>query len=172
SPEADRYTLARRAALDLTGLPSNLEEVDRFVKDPSPDAFEKYVDLLLSKPAYGEHWGTLWLDLGRYADSNGYAQDGPRTIWAWRDWTIRAFNRNLPFDQFTIEQLAGDMLPGATQDQLIATGFHRNTLTNEEGGTNDEEFRVAAVVDRVNTTFQVWMGLTMGCAQCHTHKYD
>jgi hypothetical protein len=172
SPEADRYTLARRAALDLTGLPPTIAEVDAFVKDTSPNAYEKYVDALLKKPAYGEHWATLWLDLGRYADSNGYAQDGMRNIWPWRDWTIRALNRNLAFDQFTVEQLAGDLLPSPTQDQLVATGFHRNTLTNEEGGTNDEEFRTAAVVDRVNTTFAVWMGLTMACAQCHTHKYD
>ena len=170
--EADRYTLARRVALDLTGLPPTIAEVDRFVHDPSPDAYERYVERVLSSPGYGEHWGSLWMDLGRYADSNGYAQDGMRTIWPWRDWLIHALNRNLPFDQFTIEQFAGDMLPSPTQEQLIATGFHRNTLTNEEGGTSDEEFRVAAVVDRVNTTFQVWMGLTMGCAQCHTHKYD
>lgn len=172
SPEADRYTLARRAALDLTGLPPTLAEVEAFVNDKSGDAFEKYVDRLLEKSTYGEHWASLWMDLGRYADSNGYAQDGPRTIWPWRDWLIRNLNRNLPFDQFTIDMLAGDMLPAATQEQLLATGFHRNTLTNEEGGTNDEEFRTAAVVDRVNTTFQVWMGLTMNCAQCHTHKYD
>jgi mono/diheme cytochrome c family protein len=172
APEADRYTLARRLSLDLTGLPPAPEMVDRFVHDPSPDAYEKYVDALLSSPAYGEHWAHVWLDLARYADSNGYATDNPRTIWKYRDWVIAALNRNLPFDQFTIEQLAGDLLPHPREDQLIATAFHRNTLTNDEGGTDDEEFRVAAVVDRVNTTLQVWMGITIGCAQCHDHKYD
>jgi hypothetical protein len=172
SPEADRYTLARRAALDLTGLPPALEAVDRFVNDPRPDAYERFVDELLEAPAYGERWAQVWLDLARYADSNGFANDALRTIWPYRDWVIRALNRNLPFDQFTLEQLAGDLLPNPTQDQLIATGFHRNTLTNDEGGTDDEEFRVAAVVDRVNTTMQVWMGLTLNCCQCHNHKYD
>ena len=123
-------------------------------------------------PAYGERWAQVWLDLARYADSNGYAEDQPRTIWKYRDWVIDAINDNMPFDQFTIEQIAGDMLPSATTDQILATAFHRNTLTNTEGGTNDEEFRNVAVVDRVNTTFQVWMGITMACAQCHDHKYD
>ncbi len=172
SPEADRYTLARRVAIDLTGLPPSLEAVDRFVNDPSPEAYEKFVDELLDSPAYGERWGAVWLDLARYADSNGYADDRPRVIWKYRDWVIQAINKNMPFDQFTIEQLAGDMLPNPTEDQLIATAFHRNTLNNSEGGTNDEEFRNAAVVDRVNTTMQVWMGMTMACAQCHNHKYD
>jgi mono/diheme cytochrome c family protein len=172
SPEADRYTLARRVALDLTGLPPTLEAVDRFVHDKSPNAYEKYVDQVLQSPAYGERWAQVWLDLARYADSNGYATDNPRTIWKYRDWVIDALNRNLPFDRFTVEQLAGDLLPGATQEQVLATAFHRNTLTNDEGGTSDEEFRNVAVVDRVNTTLQVWMGLTMGCAQCHDHKYD
>jgi hypothetical protein len=172
SPEADRYTLARRVALDLTGLPPTVAAVDRFVNDPDPDAYEKFVDRLLESPAYGERWAQVWLDLARYADSNGYADDRPRVIWKYRDWVIAALNANLPFDRFTVEQIAGDLLPQPTTDQLIATAFHRNTLTNDEGGTNDEEFRVAAVVDRVNTTMQVWMGLTMGCAQCHDHKYD
>jgi mono/diheme cytochrome c family protein len=172
APEADRYTLARRVALDLTGLPPTVAAVDRFVNDPSPDAYEKYVDTVLASPAYGERWAQVWLDLARYADSNGYATDNPRTIWKYRDWVIDALNRNLPFDQFTVEQIAGDMLPKATQDDIIATAFHRNTLTNDEGGTSDEEFRCVAVVDRVNTTMQVWMGLTMACAQCHDHKYD
>ena len=172
SPEADRYTLARRVAIDLTGLPPTLAMVDRFVADQGPDAYEKYVDQVLSLPAFGERWAQVWLDLARYADSNGYAEDQPRTIWKFRDWVIAAINANMPFDRFTIEQIAGDMLPGATTDQMLATAFHRNTLTNTEGGTNDEEFRNIAVVDRVNTTFQVWMGITMACAQCHSHKYD
>ena len=132
----------------------------------------KLVDRLLASPAYGERWARVWLDLARYADSAGYAQDPARTIWRYRDWVIRALNDNLPFDQFTIEQLAGDLLPNPTEDQLLATAFHRNTMTNSEGGTDDEEFRNVAVVDRVNTTMEVWMGLTMGCAQCHNHKYD
>ena len=145
--------------------------VDRFVADNSPDAYEKYVDQVLAQPAYGERRAKFGRP-ARYADSNGYAEDQPRTIWKFRDWVIAAINANMPFDRFTIEQIAGDMLPGATTDQIIATAFHRNTLTNTEGGTNDEEFRNIAVVDRVNTTFQVWMGITMGCAQCHSHKFD
>jgi mono/diheme cytochrome c family protein len=172
APDADRYALARRAALDLTGLPPTLDAVDRFVNDASPEAYEKYVDQLLASPAYGERWAQVWLDLARYADSNGYADDRPRTIWKYRDWVIDALNANMPFDRFTVEQIAGDLLPNPTQAQLLATAFHRNTLTNDEGGTDDEEFRTAAVVDRVNTTMQVWMGLTMACAQCHDHKYD
>ncbi|MCI0377397.1 MAG: DUF1553 domain-containing protein [Gemmataceae bacterium] len=170
--EADRFTLARRVALDLTGLPPTLEMVDRFVKDASPDAYEKYVAEVLALPSYGERWAQVWLDLARYADSNGYAEDQPRTIWKFRDWVIQAINDNMPYDRFTIEQLAGDLLPNPSPEQLIATAFHRNTLTNTEGGTNDEEFRNIAVVDRVNTTFQVWMGLTMACANCHSHKFD
>ncbi|HWB10248.1 MAG TPA: DUF1553 domain-containing protein [Pirellulales bacterium] len=172
SPEADRYALIRRVSLDLTGLPPSVEEVDAFVADADPQAYEKLVDRLLDRPAYGEHWGHLWLDLARYADSAGYADDPPRTIWLFRDYVIRALNDNRPFDQFTIEQIAGDLLPNPTEEQLIATAFHRNTLTNNEGGTNDEEFRNVAVVDRVNTTMAVWMGTTMACAQCHNHKYD
>jgi hypothetical protein len=171
-PEADRYALVRRVALDVTGLPPTWQETEQFVKDDSQDAYVQMVDRFLSKNSYGEHWARLWLDLGRYADSAGYADDPPRTIWAYRDYVIDAFNRNLPFDQFTIEQLAGDLLPNPTQSQRIATAFHRNTLTNNEGGTNDEEFRNVAVVDRVNTTYAVWMGTTMSCAQCHSHKYD
>jgi hypothetical protein len=172
APPADRYTLVRRLALDLTGLPPTLDEVDRFIADNSPTAYEDLVDRLLAKPSYGERWAHVWLDLARYADSQGYANDPDRTIWRWRDWVIEALNDNLPFDRFTVEQLAGDLLPNATPEQLIATGFHRNTLTNTEGGTNPEEFRSAAVVDRVNTTLQVWMGVTIACAQCHNHKYD
>jgi hypothetical protein len=164
--------LIRRLSIDLTGLPPTIEQVDRFVADTSPDAYEQLVERLLESPAYGERWARVWLDLARYADSAGYAQDPPRTIWRYRDWVIDALNQNMPFDQFTVEQIAGDLLPDPTEDQLIATAFHRNTMTNSEGGTNDEEFRNAAVVDRVNTTMQVWMGLTMGCAQCHSHKYD
>jgi hypothetical protein len=172
SPEADRQTLIRRLALDLTGLPPTVAEVDAFVADQDPQAYEKLVDRLLQKETYGEHWARMWLDLARYADSAGYADDPARTIWMYRDYVIRSLNQNKPFDQFTIEQIAGDLLPNATNEQLIATAFHRNTLTNNEGGTNDEEFRNVAVVDRVNTTFAVWMGTTMACAQCHTHKFD
>lgn len=172
SNEADRYALIRRVTMDLTGLPPDVDEVDAFVNDPHPQAYEHLVDELLDRPAFGEHWARKWLDLARYADSAGYADDPPRTIWAYRDWVIRAINDNLPFDQFTIEQMAGDLLPNPTSDQLIATAFHRNTMTNNEGGTQDEEFRNVAVVDRVNTTMAVWMGTTMACAQCHSHKYD
>jgi len=169
---ADRQALIRRVTLDLTGLPPTLEDVDSFAADESPDAFEQLVDRLLASEAYGEHMARMWLDLARYADSAGYADDPARTIWGYRDYVIRSFNANKPFDQFTIEQLAGDLLPEPTDEQLVATAFHRNTLTNNEGGTNDEEFRNVAVVDRVNTTMAVWMGTTMACAQCHTHKYD
>lgn len=172
SAEADRYALIRRVTLDLTGLPPTIAEVDAFVNDRSPDAYEKLVDRLLARPAFGEHWARMWLDLARYADSAGYADDPLRTIWKYRDWVIGAFNSNMPFDQFTIEQLAGDLLPNATDDQRIATAFHRNTMTNSEGGTNDEEFRNVAVVDRVNTTMTVWMGTSIACCQCHSHKYD
>ncbi|MEQ8768116.1 MAG: DUF1549 domain-containing protein [Planctomycetota bacterium] len=172
SPEADRYTLLRRSSLDLTGLPPTPEELDAFVRDDRPDAYERQVDRLLDSPAYGERWARVWLDLARYADSSGYGSDPLRTIWRYRDWVIDAYNRNLPFDQFTIEQLAGDLLPDASVDQVLATAFHRNTKTNTEGGTDDEEFRVEAVKDRTSTTMQVWMGLTAGCAQCHNHKFD
>lgn len=172
SIEADPHVLIRRVTLDLTGLPPTPEEVAAFVADPSDAAYRELVERLLSSPAYGERWARVWLDLARYADSAGYADDPPRVIWRYRDWVIDAFNQNMPFDQFTIEQLAGDLLPEATDSQLVATGFHRNTMTNSEGGTDDEEFRNAAIVDRVNTTLQVWMGMTIGCAQCHTHKYD
>lgn len=172
SPSAEKYILCRRVYLDLTGLPPTIEQADQFVNDPDPDAFRKLVDRLLDSPRYGERWARIWLDLARYADSQGYAQDSPRTIYRYRDWVINSINENKTFDEFTIEQLAGDLLPNPTTEQLIATAFHRNTMTNSEGGTDDEEFRTAAVVDRTNTTMQVWMGLTVGCAQCHTHKYD
>lgn len=172
SPEADRATLIRRVSLDLTGLPPSLDELRQFESDRKAGAYERLVDRLLAKEAFGEHWARLWLDQARYADSAGYADDPPRTIWAYRDYVIRALNRNKPFDQFTLEQIAGDLLSEPTEEDLIATGFHRNTLTNNEGGTSDEEYRNVAVVDRVNTTMAVWMGTTMACAQCHTHKYD
>jgi hypothetical protein len=173
SPPADRATLLRRLALDLVGLPPTPEEVDAFVADGSADAYEKAVDRLLASPHYGERWGRHWLDLARYADSDGYEKDTGRPFaWRYRDWTIHALNRDMPFDRFTIEQLAGDLLPGATIEQKSATGFHRNTLTNKEGGVDAEEYRVAAVIDRVNTTGQTWLGLTVGCCQCHDHKYD
>jgi len=172
SPEADRYTLARRVYLDLIGLPPTPEEADAFVNDRSPDAYEKLVDRLLASPHYGERWARRWLDLARYADTNGYEKDRPRSIWPYRDWVIAALNADMPFDRFTIEQLAGDMLPNATLDQRIATGFHRNTMLNEEGGIDPLEFRFHAMTDRVATTGTVWLGLTMGCAQCHTHKFD
>lgn len=172
SEPADRYALARRVSFDLVGLPPEPAEIEDFVNDPRPDAYEQFVDRLLAKSVYGERWATLWLDVARYADSQGYAPDGPRTIWRWRDWVIDALNANMPFDRFTILQLAGDLLPGATPADLLATAFHRNTQLNTEGGVNLEEFRHAAVVDRVNTTFVVWLGTSFACAQCHNHKYD
>ncbi|MEI6714338.1 MAG: PSD1 and planctomycete cytochrome C domain-containing protein [Verrucomicrobiota bacterium] len=172
TPPADRATLARRVMLDLTGLPPTPAEVHSFEKDNTPDAYLRFVDRVLAKPTFGEHWARMWLDLARYADSAGYPSDPGRNIWAYRDYVIRAFNSNKRFDQFTIEQLAGDLLPNPTEEQLFATAFHRNTMTNNEGGTVDEEFRNAAVVDRVNTTWSVWMGSSMACAQCHTHKFD
>jgi len=172
-PPADRYTLIRRVSLDLRGIPPSPEEVRAFINDRRPDAYERLVDGFLHDPRYGERWARVWLDLARYADSRGYGSDPLRpNIWRYRDWVIDAFNRNLPYDRFTLEQLAGDLLPNPTLEQKIATAFHRNTMTNTEGGTDDEEFRVAAVRDRVDTTLQVWMGLTMGCAKCHNHKYD
>ena len=172
SPQADRYALLRRLSLDLRGLPPAPEEVTAFVNDVSPGAYERLVDRMLADPAYGERWARVWLDLARYADSAGYGSDPLRTIWRYRDWVIDALNGNLPYDQFLIEQIAGDLLPHPTLEQRMATAFHRNTMTNTEGGTDREEFRVAAVKDRVDTTLQVAMGLTMGCAKCHDHKYD
>ena len=172
APEADRATLVRRLSLDLTGLPPDPETVNAFVTDDSPEAYEKLVNKLLDSPHFGEHWAAMWLDLARYADSKGYEKDPYRNIWRYRDWVIGAFNRDLPFDEFTIEQLAGDMLPDPTRDQLLATAFHRNTMTNTEGGTDDEEFRIAAVIDRLNTTYEVWQATTMSCVQCHSHPYD
>jgi hypothetical protein len=172
SAEADRHTLIRRVYLDLIGLVPTPEEVAAFVGDASPDAYEKVVDRLLASERYGERWARRWLDLARYADTNGYEKDRAREIWHYRDWVIRAINSDMPFDRFTIEQLAGDLLPNPTADQMIATGFHRNTMLNEEGGIDPQEFRFYALVDRVNTTATAWLGLTLACAQCHTHKYD
>ena len=170
--EADRRTLIRRVTLDLTGLPPTLAEVQAFVADKAPDAYEKLVDRLLASPRYAEHMARQWLDLARYADTNGYQYDQERTQWPWRDWVIDAFARNMPFNQFTIEQLAGDQLPEATPSQILATGFNRNHGITVEGGVIDEEYRVEYVMDRVVTTSTVWMGLTMGCARCHDHKFD
>jgi uncharacterized protein DUF1553/uncharacterized protein DUF1549/cytochrome c len=173
SPETDRYTLLRRASLDLRGLPPTPREVDRFIRDQAPDAYERAVDRFLDEPSYGERWARMWLDQARYADSAGFGSDPLRpNIWRYRDWVIDAFNRNVPYDRFTLLQIAGDLLPNPGLEDRIATAFHRNTMTNTEGGTDDEEFRVAAIKDRADTTAQVWMGLTMGCAKCHSHKFD
>ncbi|HEX6926756.1 MAG TPA: DUF1553 domain-containing protein [Longimicrobiaceae bacterium] len=172
SPRAPCETLLRRVSIDLVGLPPTVEEAEAFCADPSPAAYEKVVDRLLASPRYGENWASMWLDLARYADTKGYEKDQHRDIWPYRDWVIRALNEDMPFDRFTIEQLAGDLLPKATDDQLLATAFHRNTMTNDEDGTDDEEFRVAAVLDRVNTTMEVWQGTTIACVQCHSHPYD
>ena len=172
TPEADRLALIRRVSFDLVGLPPTPSEVAAFVHDRSPDAYESLVDRLLASPRYGERWARRWLDLARYADTNGYEKDRPRPIWPYRDWVIHALNADLPFREFTIEQLAGDMVPNARINQRIATGFHRNTMLNEEGGIDPLEFRFYAMNDRVSTTATVWLGLTMGCVQCHTHKFD
>ena len=172
SDEAAKETLIRRVTLDLTGLPPTLEEVDAFLADNSPDAYERLVDRLLASPRYGEHMAAAWLNAARYSDTNGYQQDRTRTMWPWRDWVIHALNRNMPFDQFTVEQLAGDLLPDATQQTRLASGFNRNHPLNGEGGRIAEESRVEYVVDRVETTSTVWLGLTAGCARCHDHKYD
>ncbi|MBX3444179.1 MAG: PSD1 domain-containing protein [Planctomyces sp.] len=172
SPEADRATLIRRLSLDLLGLPPSPTEVAEFVNDPEPDAYMRLVERVLASPRYGERWGRHWLDQARYADSNGYTIDSARSMWKYRDWVIDSLNRDLPFDVFATEQLAGDLLPDATLEQRTATGFHRNTLKNEEGGTDPEQFRVEAVADRVSTVGSVFLGLTLGCARCHDHKYD
>ncbi len=171
--EADRVTLIRRLSLDILGLPPSPQEVDDFLADTRPTAYERLVDRLLASPHYGERWGRHWLDVAHYADSDGYEKDTGRPFaWRYRHWLIDALNRDLPYDQFLVEQLAGDLLPGATTEQKAATGFHRNTLTNREGGVDQEQFRVEQVIDRVNTTTRVFLGLTLGCAQCHDHKYD
>ncbi len=172
---ADDATMLRRVSLDLTGLPPSLQEIDEFLAASKVDregAYHQVVERLLRSPHYGERWGRWWLDQARYADSNGYSIDAPRQIWKFRDWVIEALNRDIPFDQFTIEQLAGDLLPNATQEQKVATGFHRNTQINQEGGIDKEQFRIDSVFDRVATTGTVWLGLTIGCAQCHDHKFD
>ena len=170
---ADKETLLRRVSLDLTGLPPTLiNEVDDFLADTSENAYEKVLDRLLGSPHYGERMALEWLDLARYADSNGFQSDGSRDMWLWRDWLINAFNRNIPFDQFTIEQLAGDMLPNPSQDQVVATGFNRNHRLNGEGGRIVDEWFVETVIDRVETTGTTWLALTMSCARCHDHKYD
>lgn len=171
-PRADRHTLVRRLFQDLVGLIPTPTQTEAFLHDQSPHAYERLVDRLLASPRYGEHMARSWLDLARYADTNGYEKDRPRSIWPYRDWVVDAINEDMPFDQFTIEQLAGDILPDATVSQRIATGFHRNTMLNEEGGIDPLEYRFYAMVDRVATTGTVWMGLTVGCAQCHSHKYD
>lgn len=168
SPEADCDVLARRVALDLTGLPPTPQQVGRVCEG----GYEAVVDELLADPAYGERWAGMWLDLARYADSQGFEKDGPRSIWRWRDWVVTSFNDDKPFDRFTVEQLAGDLLPDATDETRLATAFHRNTMTNDEGGTDDEEYRSATVIDRVNTTWEVWQGSTFACTQCHGHPYD
>ncbi len=172
NPEADRYTLIRRVSLDLIGLPPTIEEVDEFVADREPRAYERLVERLLASPHFGERLALAWLDQARYADTSGYHFDGFRQMHLWRDWVIRAFNDNKPFDQFTIEQLAGDLLPDPTVDQRVATGFQRNVMTNDEGGADPDEYLSKYVADRVTTTAQVWLGTTMGCAECHDHKYD
>ena len=173
SAEADRTTLIRRLSLDLVGLPPTPEAVAAFLQDNRPDAYERLVDRLLESPHYGEKWARHWLDLARYADSDGYETDQLRPhAWRYRHWVIEALNRDMPFDRFTIEQIAGDLVPEATVDQRVATGFHRNTLSNREGGADLEEFRVEQVVDRASTVGTVWLGLTVGCARCHDHKYD
>ncbi len=173
APEADRHTLLRRVSLDLLGLPPSPAEIAAFEADPSPEGFERAVDRLLASPHFGEKWARPWLDLARYADSTGYGSDKLRlNIWPYRDWVINALNANRPYDEFSTDQIAGDLIPNATREQRVATAFHRNTMTQNEGGTDDEEYRVAAVKDRVATTVQGWMGLTAGCAQCHSHKFD
>lgn len=172
SPQADKETLCRRVYLDLTGLPPTVEQQDEFLNDTSPHAYEFLVDRLLASPHYGEKMARAWLDVARYADTNGYEKDLPRQMWLWRDWVIDAFNSNMPYDRFTIEQLAGDLLPNPTPSQRIATGFHRNSMLNDEGGIDPEEFRVVAVMDRIDATTTTWLGTTLACAQCHNHKYD
>jgi len=173
SPEASKSTLIRRLTFDLTGLPPTPAEVAAFLDDSSPGAYDKLVDRLLASPHYGEQRARAWLDLARYGDSDGLEKDRTRPwSWRWRDWVINAFNADMPFDRFTIEQLAGDLLDNPRQDQLIATGFHRNTLSNREGGTDPEESRFEQNINRTNTTATVWLGLTAGCAQCHDHKFD
>ncbi|WP_143306029.1 DUF1553 domain-containing protein [Chitinophaga vietnamensis] len=172
APEADKLTLLRRVSIDLTGLPPTPAMAEAFKHNKDPKAYEKIVDSLLNSPHYGERWAAMWLDLARYSDTKGYERDASRSLWRYRDWVINAFNSDMPYDSFTIKQLAGDLLPAPSNNDLIATAFHRNTMSNDEGGTQDEEFRTAAVMDRVSTTMQVWQGTTIACVQCHSHPYD
>jgi hypothetical protein len=172
SPEADKATLLRRVSLDITGMPASSQLASFFLNDQRPNAYEKLVDTLLASPHYGEKWAAVWMDLARYADTKGYERDSWRSIWRYRDWLIKAFNKNKPYNEFLVEQLAGDLLPDPGDEQFLATAFHRNTMTNDEGGTDNEEFRTAAIIDRVNTTWEALMGTTFGCVQCHSHPYD
>ncbi len=172
APQADPQTLLRRLSLDITGIPPSEARAAAFAAGFSEEAYARMVDSLLASPQFGEKWASMWLDLARYADTKGYEKDSRREFWRYRDWVIQAFNKDMPFDQFTIDQLAGDLLPAPTEDQYIATAFHRNTMNNDEGGTQDEEFRTAAIIDRVNTTMEVWQGTTIACVQCHSHPYD
>jgi len=175
SPHAGAAEWLRRVSFDLTGLPPNVDDLTALEKEwetSGQAARERMVDKLLASPSYGERWASVWLDLARYADTTGFEKDPHRDIWPWRDWVIKAFNEDKPYDQFTIEQMAGDLLPDATPDQILATAFHRNTQTNTEGGTDDEEYRVAAVIDRISTVWTTWQATTFGCVQCHSHPYD
>ncbi|MEL6925290.1 MAG: DUF1549 domain-containing protein, partial [Bacteroidota bacterium] len=169
---ADSIDLIRRLYLDLTGLPPHFTQVENYLQDNTPNAYEKVVDQLLDSPFFGERWASMWLDLARYADTKGYEKDSYRSIWSYRDWVVQAFNEDMPFDQFTIEQLAGDLLPSPTHEQRIATAYHRNAIANDEGGTNNEQFRMASIIERVGNTYEVWMGSTFACVQCHSHPYD
>src|SRR6185312_6507322 len=172
APDVDRVTFLRRLSLDLTGLPPTTADVDAFVADKSKDAYEKQIERLLASPHYGERWGRLWLDAARYADSDGFEKDKLRYVWFYRDWVINALNRDLPYDQFIIQQIAGDQLPNATQDQIVATGFLRNSMLNEEGAIDPEQFRMDEIFDRVDAIGKSMLGLTVQCAQCHSHKFD
>ncbi len=172
SPPADKATLLRRLSLDLIGLPPTVAEVDAFLADDRPQAYERQVERLLSSPHYGERWGRLWLDAARYADCDGFEKDKSRNVWMYRDWVVGALNRDLPYDQFIVDQLAGDQLPGATQDQIVATGFLRNSMLNEEGGIDPEQFRMEAMFDRMDALGKSVLGLTIQCCQCHNHKFD
>ncbi|MCB0669617.1 MAG: DUF1553 domain-containing protein [Saprospiraceae bacterium] len=172
SPRANTPDLARRLALDLTGLPPTLQMVESLGDDPAPSDWTSFIDSLLGSPQFGERWAAMWMDMARYSDTKGYERDDARTIWRYRDWLIKAFNKDMPYDQFLLEQIAGDLLPHPTDDQLLATAFHRNTMTNDEGGTDNEEFRIAALIDRVNTTWETVLGTSFSCVQCHSHPYD
>jgi hypothetical protein len=172
APRAQKPVLLRRLSLDLTGLPPTPQLMESFLKDDSPGAYQRVIDTLLNSPRFGERWTSMWLDLARYADSRSYERDRDRSIWQYRDWVIDAFNQDLSFDQFTVEQIAGDLLDNISYNQLITNAFNQNTLSNGEEGTENEEYRVAAVIDRVTTTWEVWQGTTMSCVQCHSHPYD